>query len=111
MVLAGRSALFVVFIALVGFFLYAMRSILQAWAVESVPPNLAGAGVGVQFGVTSTGSALSPAVFGMIADRYDLYTGFYFLAGLIACTNLLIAFMPRETIRHAKRSPSTEPAQ
>jgi len=37
MVLAGNSALFVLFIALVGFFLYAMRSVLQAWAIEVTP--------------------------------------------------------------------------
>ena len=37
----------VVFIALVGFFLYAMRAVLQAWALESTPKNLAGAAVGV----------------------------------------------------------------
>jgi MFS family permease len=44
MAFAGKSVLFVVFIALVGFFLYAMRSVLQAWAIESVPKNLAGTG-------------------------------------------------------------------
>jgi len=94
MALAGKSALFVVFIALTGFFLYAMRSVLQAWAVESVPKNLAGAGVGVQFGFTSLGAAISPAVFGMIADAYDIYRAFYFLAGTIVCANFLVFFLP-----------------
>jgi sugar phosphate permease len=102
MVLAGKSAAFVVFIALVGFFLYAMRSVLQAWAVESVPNNLAGAGVGIQFGITAIGSAISPALFGMIADAYDLYTGFYFLAGTIAASNLLIFFIPNGVAARAK---------
>ena len=32
MALAGKRVLFVVFIELVGFFLYAMRPVLQAWA-------------------------------------------------------------------------------
>jgi len=102
MVLAGKSAAFVVFIALVGFFLYAMRSVLQAWAVESVPDSLAGAGVGIQFGVTAIGSAISPALFGMIADAYDLYTGFYFLAGIIAASNFLIFFIPNGAAAQAK---------
>ena len=68
MVFAGKSVLFVVFIALVGFFLYAMRSVLQAWAIESMPKNLAGAGVGLQFGCSGFGAAISPSIFGMIAD-------------------------------------------
>ena len=102
MVLAGKSSAFVVFIALVGFFLYAMRSVLQAWAVESVPTNLSGAGVGIQFGITAMGSAISPALFGMIADAYDLYTGFYFLAAMIAASNFLIFFIPNGEPAHAK---------
>jgi MFS family permease len=102
MVLAGKSAAFVVFIALIGFFLYAMRSVLQAWAVESVPTNLAGAGVGIQFGITAIGSAISPALFGMIADAYDLYTGFYFLAAIIAASNFLIFFIPNGAAAQGK---------
>ena len=102
MAFAGKSVLFVVFIALVGFFLYAMRSVLQAWAVESVPKNLAGTGVGLQFGITGLGAAVSPTVFGMIADAYDIYTGFYFLAGTIALANVLIFFMPNGKVRQAK---------
>ncbi len=106
MALAGRSAAFVVFIALVGFFLYAMRSVLQAWAVESVPKNLVGAGVGLQFGFTSLGSSISPAIFGMIADAYDIYTGFYFLAGTIACANVMIFFMPNGKAAQPQVAPA-----
>ncbi len=97
MVLAGNSPLFVVFIALVGFFLYAMRSVLQAWALEVTPKNLAGSAVGIQFGVTSLGAAVSPLLFGMIADAYSLYAGFYFLAAIIVSANLLVFFMPKDT--------------
>ncbi len=96
MALAGQSMLFVVFVALVGFFLYAMRSVLQAWAVEVTPKHLAGTGVGLQFGITGLGASISPVIFGMIADRYDLHTGFMFLAGIIAFANLLVLFVPNE---------------
>jgi sugar phosphate permease len=94
MVLAGRSVLFVLFVALVGFFLYAMRSVLQAWAVESTPRHLAGTGVGVQFGITALGGSVAPIVFGAIADATNVYMGFYFLAGTIIFANLLVFFMP-----------------
>ena len=104
MAFAGKSMWFVVFVALVGFFLYAMRAVLQAWAIESVPKNLAGAGVGLQFGFTALGAAISPAIFGMIADNFDIYKGFYFLAGTIVFANLLVFFLPKESTRPATQA-------
>ncbi|HYC44716.1 MAG TPA: MFS transporter [Burkholderiales bacterium] len=101
MVLAGRSPLFVMFIALVGFFLYAMRAVLQAWAIETTPKELAGSAVGIQFGVTSLGAAVSPVLFGLVSDAYGLYAGFYFLAGLIMFANVLVFFMPADTQKNA----------
>jgi sugar phosphate permease len=86
----------VVFIAMVGFFLYAMRPVLQAWAVEATPRDLAGSGVGLQFGIQHIGAAAAPAIFGMIADAYDIYTAFYFLAATILFANVLIFFMPKD---------------
>jgi len=102
MALAGKSSWFVVFIALVGFFLYAMRPVLQAWAVESTPKHLAGTGVGLQFGIQAVGASIAPTVFGMIADAYDIYTGFFFLAGTIIFANLLVFFMPNGEVQQAK---------
>ena len=102
MALAGKSVLFVVFIALVGFFLYAMRPVLQAWAVEATPRDLAGSGVGLQFGIQHIGAAASPAIFGMIADASDIYTAFYFLAATILFANVLIFFMPKDSGRQPK---------
>ncbi len=102
MALAGKSSWFVVFIALVGFFLYAMRPVLQAWAVESTPKHLAGTGVGLQFGIQAVGASIAPTVFGMIADAYDIYTGFFFLAGTIVFANLLVFFMPNGEVEQAK---------
>lgn len=94
MALAGKSFAFVLFIALVGFFLYAMRPVLQAWAVEATPRHLAGSGVGLQFGLQAVGAAIAPAIFGIIADASDIYTAFYWLAGTIILANLLVVFIP-----------------
>ena len=102
MAAAGKSFAFVLFIALVGFFLYAMRPVLQAWAVEATPKELAGSGVGLQFGIQHIGAGIAPALFGMIADAYDIYTAFYFLAGTILLANLLIVFMPNGDAERAK---------
>jgi MFS family permease len=102
MALAGDSVLFVVFIALVGFFLYAMRPVLQAWAVESTPHHLAGSGVGLQFGITAVGASISPAIFGIIADAYDIHTAFFFLAGTIIAANFLVFFIKTEPLQAAR---------
>ena len=102
MALAGKSVLFVVFIALVGFFLYAMRPVLQAWAVEATPRDLAGSGVGLQFGIQHLGASIAPTIFGMIADASDIYTAFYFLAATILFANVLIVFMPADAAKQAK---------
>ena len=99
MALASKTVLFVVFIALVGFFLYAMRPVLQAWAVESTPHHLAGSGVGLQFGITAVGASISPAIFGMIADAYDIHTAFFFLAGTIIAANFLVFFIKTDDAR------------
>ena len=96
MAMAGKSLWFIVFVALVGFFLYAMRPVMQAWAVDSTPRHLAGSGVGLQFGITAVGASISPALFGIIADAWDIHTAFYFLAATIVASTVLVFFMPDE---------------
>ena len=41
--------------------------------------------------------------FGMIADNFDIYKAFYFLAGTIVFANLLILLMPKEQASHKAR--------
>ena len=94
MVLAGNSVWFVVFVALVGSFLYAMRSVLQAWAIECTPRHLAGTGVGLQFGITAIGGGIAPSLFGMIADAHGLQVAFYGLAVTIVLGNFLVMLVP-----------------
>jgi len=94
MIVAGNSVWFVVFVALVGSFLYAMRAVLQAWAVENTPRHLAGTGVGLQFGITAIGGGIAPSLFGMIADARGLQAAFYGLAITIVLGNLLVLFVP-----------------
>lgn len=108
MALAGKSVLFVFFIALVGFFLYAMRPVLQAWAVEATPRHLAGTGVGIQFGITAIGASIAPALAGIIADASSIYTAFYFLAGTIIFANLLVLLVPNNLA--AAQSAASEKA-
>jgi len=94
MAFAGKSPMFIAFIAVLGFVLYALRPVLQAWLLESTPKNMGGSSIGILFGAQSLGSSVAPLVGGVIADRFGLGATFYFLAGTIVCANLLIVLMP-----------------
>lgn len=95
MALAGKSQAFVALIAVLGFFLYALRPVLQAWLLETTPKNMGGSSIGILFGTQSLGASAGPLIGGLIADRYGLGATFYFLAGTIACANLFILLMPK----------------
>ncbi len=49
MTFAGHSLGFVVLIAVLGFFLYAIRPVLQAWLLETTPKKMGGTSIGVLF--------------------------------------------------------------
>jgi len=95
MAVAGRTHAFVFFVAVLGFFLYAVRPVIQAWLMEVTPKNMAGSSIGVLFGAQSLGSSAAPLLGGLIADRFGLGATFYLLAATIVCANLLILLVPR----------------
>ena len=95
MAVAGKSQAFVAFIAVLGFFLYAIRPVIQAWLIEATPKNMGGSSIGILFGAQSLGASIAPLLGGLIADRWGLGATFYFLAGTIVCANLFILLMPR----------------
>jgi MFS family permease len=93
--LAGGSPLFIALIALLGFFMYATRPVVQAWMLDVTPKNMGGSGIGVLFGAQAVGAALGPYFGGMIADRYGLLATFYFLALTIVIANVLVVWVPK----------------
>jgi MFS family permease len=94
MALAGESALFVALVAVLGFFLYAIRPVIQAWMLEMTPKNMGGSSIGILFGAQALGAAVGPFLAGMLADGHGLGAVFYFLAGTIVLANLFVVFMP-----------------
>jgi MFS family permease len=94
MAFAGRSSLFVILVAFLGFFLFAVRSVLQAWLLDSTPPSQGGTSIGILFGSQALGAAIGPVTGGVLADHYGLSIVFYFLAGTIVIANLFVFFTP-----------------
>jgi MFS family permease len=88
--LSGGSPLFVALVAVLGFFLYATRPVIQAWMLEATPKNMGGSSIGVLFGAQAVGGALGPLLGGMVADRFGLLAAFYFLAATIVIANLFV---------------------
>ena len=85
--------LFVFFLGVVGFFLYAVRPVLFAWTMEAAPKELGGSVIGIQFSFQSALSALAPVLGGWIADQWGLMYTFSFLAAVLLLSNLLVAFV------------------
>jgi len=90
MAFLGGSPLFIALVAVLGFFLYATRPVIQAWILEATPKNMGGSSIGLLFGAQALGAALGPLFGGMVADRYGLLAAFYFLAGTIVVANLFV---------------------
>lgn len=86
---------FVFFIALLGFCLYAMRPVIQAWLMDETDQQVAGTSVSVLFGMQSLGSAVAPLIAGFVADAYGIWATFYLIAGTIIVANFLVFFIPQ----------------
>jgi MFS family permease len=95
MAFSGGSPLFIALVALLGFFLYATRPVIQAWLLEATPKNMGGSSIGVLFGAQAIGGALGPLLGGLVADRYGLLATFYFLAATIVIANLFVLWVPK----------------
>jgi MFS family permease len=94
MAFAGRSVAFVLFIAALGFFLFAVRAVLQAWLLDATPPEMGGTAIGFLFGMQAIGAATGPFVAGIVADQSGLIATFYFLAVTIVIANVFMFFTP-----------------
>ncbi len=96
MVFAGGTPLFVFFVAVLGFFLFAVRAVLQAWTLDATPKGMGGTAIGVLFGVQALGSSLGPLMCGALADRFGLLSTFYFMAFTIVVANLFVFVIPAD---------------
>jgi len=94
MTFAGGTQWFVLLVAILGFFLFAVRAVLQAWLLDATPPGMGGSAVGILFGMQALGMAVGPVSAGIVADHYGIMAAFYFLAATIIIANLLIFVTP-----------------
>jgi FSR family fosmidomycin resistance protein-like MFS transporter len=93
LVLLNLPWLFIVFLGIVGFSLYAVRPVLLAWSMELAPHKFEGTVISMQFSFQAALSAVAPVVGGWIADRWGLIYTFYFLAAMVLLSNGLVLFV------------------
>jgi len=66
-----------------GVFVFAVRPVIQSWALDLTPPQLSGSMVSLQFGTQSAFAMAVPVGGGLIADIWGIEFVFYALAGAI----------------------------
>ena len=93
--LIGNPTLYVACISLLGFFLFAIRPVVQSWMMGLVPSEFSGSATSLMFGVQSILAALAPIIGGVVADRFGLGTVFYVIAGVMLFANILVLLIPR----------------
>jgi MFS transporter, FSR family, fosmidomycin resistance protein len=94
MIFAGGTGWFVLFVSLLGFFLFAVRAVLQAWVLDATPPAMGGSAIGLLFASQAFGQAVGPLSAGIVADHFGLMGAFYFLATTIVIANFLVFLTP-----------------
>lgn len=100
MAVIGNSIWFVLLVAGLGFFLFAVRAVLQAWLLDATPPGMDGSAIGLLFGAQAIGAAIGPLCAGILADHFGIMAAFYFLAGTIVVANLMIFVTPAGLIKN-----------
>ena len=99
MLFAGGTGWFVMFVSVLGFFLFAVRAVLQAWLLDATPPAMGGSAIGLLFASQAFGQAVGPVSAGIVADHYGLMGAFYFLAATIVVANFLVFVTPAGLIK------------
>lgn len=96
LVILKLKLLFVVVLAMLGFFLFSLRPVMFAWTMDLAPKNVSGTTVSALFGVQALFSGFSPVICGFIADRFGILSSFYFLAFTIFIANFLVYQIPEK---------------
>jgi MFS family permease len=103
--LVGAGLLLTAVILVVGLFTYALAQILQATILDHVDRGAEGASMGLILGSNAAITAVSPILAALIVNGYGLGAVFYYNAGLIGASALVLLFtalrpLPAATPRH-----------
>ena len=83
-----------VVVGLSGVFIFAVRPVLQSWALDMTPPQLGGSMVSLLFGTQSLFAMAVPILGGLIADVWGLEYVFQILSGAIIIAAVIALTIP-----------------
>jgi FSR family fosmidomycin resistance protein-like MFS transporter len=92
----GNPAVFVVGITVLGFALYAIRPVTQAWMMDLAPKEHGASAASVMFAMQSGWTPVVVFLSGVIADEFGLIYVFYLIAASMLCANIVAYFLPGE---------------
>jgi MFS family permease len=93
-------------VALLGFFMYAVRPVIHGWMMDLSPPELGASVTSLVFGAQAALTTAMPVVGGFLADRFGLLSVFYFLAASMLTANALALLVPAGKRRPPAHMPS-----
>jgi len=88
----------------VGFFLYSLRPVLFAWALEQVSDKFGGTTVGMMFGLQSFLSSMAPLLGGWIADKWGIKFAFYVIVIILIISSILTLLYSKEGSANTSKS-------
>lgn len=91
----GGADFFLISLILLGLFLFSMRPIIFAYAMDVTPKELGATTVGFVFSTNQVLSALSPFIAGIIADVLGPRYAFLFVGTLIIGGCIMAALLPK----------------
>ena len=87
---------FVFLIGLAGVSTFAVRPVIQSWAMEKASPRLGGSMVSLLFGTQSAFSMAVPVLGGLIADTWGIENVFYALSATVVIAVAIAVTIPED---------------
>lgn len=105
-----QGYLFMGALVVLGLFLFSVRPVLFAYALEVTPKEVGATTVGFIFGLNTTFAALAPLIAGIIADKVGALSTFYVGSALVLGSAILTLTLP-SVARKKQEEPVPAPAQ
>ncbi|MBC27540.1 MAG: hypothetical protein CMM41_10045 [Rhodospirillaceae bacterium] len=88
------AVIFVAGITILGFALYAIRPVTQAWMMDLAPQQHGASAASVMFAMQSAWTPVLVLASGFVADKYGLIYVFYLVAASMLMANIVAYFLP-----------------
>lgn len=94
----SNQAIYVAGIAILGFGMYSVRSVIHSWMMDLTPKHMGASATGLLFVVQALMSSTTPIIGGIIADAFGITAVFYFVALIVLCANAAALLIPKSNM-------------